>query len=145
MPPALKAITRAPGSHQGAARKPGRRAGRPTGRGPGALPRYLTQDELTRFRRAVVAGGEPRDVALFGLMYRFGLRAIETTMLLLEDLDLSRGRLRIRRAKAGDAKEYPLPRDLGPVLRRYLRKRIDRGPFVFTGRHAATQPGLPAL
>ncbi len=60
-------------------------------------------------------------------MYRFGLRASETTLLLLEDLDLARGRIRIRRAKGGDAKEYPLPRDLAPVLKRYLRKRPDRG------------------
>src|SRR5262249_33647342 len=78
-PAVLKAIPRASAGRLAPARKAERRAGRPTGRGPGALPRYLTQDELARFRRAVVAGGELRDVALFGLMYRFGLRAIETT------------------------------------------------------------------
>ena len=40
------------------------------------LPRYLTQQELQRFRRAVAAGDSLRDVALFGLMYRFGMRAV---------------------------------------------------------------------
>lgn len=109
------------------------------------LPRYLTQDELARFRRAVVAGGDSRDAAVFGLMYRFGLRAVEVTMLLREDLDLARGRIRIRRAKGGDPKEYPMPRDLVPVLRRYLRRRGDRGPFLFTGRESTNQHGLRVL
>jgi len=78
-------------------------------------------------------------------MYRFGLRAVEATLLLVEDLDVGRGRIRIRRAKDGDAKEYPLPRDLLPVLRRYLRKREDKGPFLFTGRESNNQHGLRVL
>lgn len=86
-----------------------------------------------------------RDAALFGLMYRFGLRASEATTLLLEDLDLARGRIRIRRAKGGDAKEYPLPRDLVPALRRYLKKRADHGPFLLTGRESNNQHGLRVL
>jgi integrase/recombinase XerC len=105
----------------------------------------MTQDELGRFRRAVVAAGDLRDVVLFGLMYRFGLRAIEVTLLLVEDLDLARGRIRIRRAKGGDGKEYPLPRELTPRIRRYLRKREDRGPFLFTGRQSNNQRGLTVL
>ena len=118
---------------------------RPPNRGPGTLPRYLTQEELGRFRRAVIAGASARDIALFGLMYRFGLRATEVTQLMVEDLDLGRGRIRIRRAKGGDGKEYPLPRDLVPTLRRYLRKRLDRGPFLFTGRESNNQRGLRKL
>lgn len=122
-----------------------RQGTRPPGRGPGALPRYLSQEELGRFRRAVVAGGSLRDIALFGLMYRFGLRASETTTLLVEDVDPARDRIRIRRAKGGDAKEYPVPRDLVPVLRRYLRKRPDKGPFLFIGRESNNQHGLRVL
>src|SRR5439155_25048186 len=117
----------------------------PPNRGPGTLPRYLAQEELGRFRRAVVAGASARDIALFGLMYRVGLRATEVTRLVLEDLDLGRGRIRIRRAKGGDGKEYPLPRDLVPTLRHYLRKRLDRGPFLFTGRESNNQRGLRKL
>jgi integrase/recombinase XerC len=78
-------------------------------------------------------------------MYRFGLRAVEATRLLVEDVDLARGRIRIRRAKGGDAKEYPLPRELPPLIRRYLRKREDRGPFLFTGRQSNNQRGLTVL
>lgn len=121
---------------------PDRRGTRPPGT---PLPRYLTQEELARFRKAVVAAGVPRDVALFGLMYRFGLRAEEVTRLLVEDLDIGRGRIRIRRVKNGDTKEYPLPRDLVSPLRRYLRKREDKGPFLFTGRQSNNQRGLTVL
>jgi len=145
MPARQNSIIRLPARPPAARRKPDRGRARPTGRGSGALPRYLTQEELGRFRKAVVAGDSPRDVALFGLMYRFGLRASEATLLLLEDLDLARGRIRIRRAKGGDMKEYPLPRDLVPVLRRYLRRRDDRGPFLFTGRESNNQHGLRVL
>lgn len=139
----LKAITRAKVVPLGAPRRRDRRRPQPPGGGP--LPRYLTQEELARFRRAVVAVGELRDVVLFGLMYRFGLRAVEVTRLLLEDVDLVRGRIRIRRAKGGDAKEYPLPRDLYQPLRRYLRKRTDHGPYLFTGRESNNQRGVTVL
>lgn len=109
------------------------------------LPRYLNQEELARFRKAVLAEGNARDVALFATMYRLGLRGIEATELLLEDLDLHRGRIRVRRAKHGEAKEYPLAQDLVPILRRYLRKRTERGPFLFTGRESNNQRGLIPL
>lgn len=139
-------IIRLPAGRPRSRQRPDRAGARPpTGGKERLLPRYLTQEELGRFRRAVVAGGSARDVALFGLMYRFGLRASEATLILLEDLDLARGRIQIRRAKGGDAKEYPLPRDLAPVLRRYLRKREDKGSFLFTGRESNNQHGLRVL
>jgi site-specific recombinase XerD len=93
----------------------------------------------------VKSGGSSRDLALFGIMYRYGLRAVEVTMLLREDVDIGRRRIRIRRAKHGDAKEYPLAADLVPVLKRYLRRRIDRGQFLFTGREATNQRGVREL
>lgn len=37
------------------------------------LPRSLSQEELRRFYKAVRANGSLRDLALFGLIYRFGL------------------------------------------------------------------------
>lgn len=142
MPSAQKSITRAVGTPL----RPHRAA---AGRGPRPpcppLPRYLTQDELQRFRRAVVAADSLRDLVLFGLMYRFGLRAVEVTRLMIEDVDLARGRVRLRRAKGGDAKEYRLPRDSVPAMRRYLRQRTDRGPFLFTGRQSDNQHGLAVL
>ena len=123
-------------------RKSKTRGRRPT---DSTLPRYLTQEELSRFRRAVHAGGDLRDMLLFGLAYRFGLRAVEATRLLVEDVDPTRGRIRIHRAKSGHTKEYPLPRDFGRLIRRYLRKRVDRGPYLFTGRQSTNQRGLTVL
>ncbi len=145
MPGRQNSIIRLPTGRSRSRQRPERTGARPPTGGKNRLPRYLTQEELGRFRRAVVSGGSSRDVALFGLMYRFGLRASEATLLLLEDLDLARGRIRIRRAKGGDAKEYPLPRDLVPALRRYLRKREDKGSFLFTGRESNNQHGLRVL
>ena len=137
-----KAITRAT-IHPLRAPQSAKRGGpRPPSQG---FPRYLTQEDLASFRRAIVAAGLPRDVALFGLMYRFGLRAAEVTLLLVEDLDLARGRIRIRRTKGGDWKEYPLPRDLVPALRRHLRQREDKGPFLFIGRQSNNQRGMIPL
>ncbi len=120
----------------------GRKRGRPP---EPPLPRYLTQDELGRFRKVVHASGSQRDIVLFGLAYRFGLRAVEVTRLLIDDLDLSRRRIQIRRAKAGHPKEYPLPADLVGPVRRHLRSRPDRGPFLFTGRQSTNQRGLTVL
>jgi len=82
---------------------------------------------------------------MFGFMYRFGLRAVEVTRLLVEDVDLARRRIQIRRAKGGDPKEYPLPGNLVGLLRRYLRVREDRGPYLFTGRQSSNQRGLTVL
>lgn len=120
--------------------------GRPTYEpGPGALPRYLIQEELGRFRRAVVAGGSARDVALFGLMYRFGLRVSETTLLLLEDLDLARGRIRIRRAK-GRRREGISPATRPGARAEALRPETPRPRTVpFTGRESNNQHGLRVL
>src|SRR5207249_11392399 len=78
-------------------------------------------------------------------MYRYGLRSHEATLLELHDVVLHRRRIRVRRAKGGDTKDYPLTEDLLPVLRRYLSKRDDRGPFLFTGRQSNHQQGLTVL
>lgn len=139
-------ITRRPRGAPGARRKAERAHVRSKTRPADApLPRSLTQDELRRFHKVVRRGGSIRDLTLFGLMYRFGLRVSEAVALQLEDIDLTRGRIRIRRSKGGDSKEYQLPRDLVPLLRRYRRQRVDRGPFLFTGRESTNQHGLHVI
>lgn len=117
--------------------------GTPPPRAP--LPRHLTQEELQRFRRAVLEPGRVRDIAMFGLMYRLGLRACEVVRLQLGDLDLGRARIRVHRAKQGHSKEYLVPRDLRSSLRRWLRHRRAQGPFLFTGRESTNQRGLSVL
>ncbi len=46
-----------------------------------SLPRYLTQEEVRRFFAVITS---PRDRALFTLIYRYGLRVEEATLLTLE-------------------------------------------------------------
>ncbi len=95
------------------------------------LPKYLTQDELTRFFGVIPS---PRDRALFALIYHYGLRVDEATMLTLDDLDLKNYRIRLRRLKNGLGGEKPLWRHTAKLMRAYLRVRKDAGPYLFTGR-----------
>ncbi len=77
------------------------------------LPKYLTQDELTRFFRAIP---NPRDRALFALVYHYGLRVEEARqgdggqacLITLHDLDLKNHRVRLHRLKNGLGGEKPL-------------------------------------
>ena len=62
------------------------------------LPKYLTQDELKRFFGAIPS---PRDRALFAVIYHYGLRVDEATMLTVEDVDLKNHRIKVRRLKNG--------------------------------------------
>lgn len=98
---------------------------------PSHLPKYLTQDELHRFFAAIPS---PRDRALFAVIYHYGLRVDEATMLTLEEVDLKNHRIKIRRLKNGLGGEKPLWRHTAKLIRAYLRVRNDAGPYLFTGR-----------
>ena len=95
------------------------------------LPKYLTQDEVKRFFAVIES---PRDRALFTVIYHYGLRVDEATMLTTEDLDLKNHRIRIRRLKNGLGGEKPLWRHTAKLLRAYVRIRTNAGPYLFTGR-----------
>jgi integrase len=71
-----------------------------------SLPKYLTQDELERFFAVIRF---VRDRALFALIYHYGLRVDEATMLTLEDVDLKNHRVRLRRLKNGFGPLCPQP------------------------------------
>jgi integrase/recombinase XerD len=100
------------------------------------LPKYLTQDELKRFFAAIAS---PRDRALFGLIYHYGLRVGEALMLTVSDVNFKNHRLTIRRSKNGLGGEKPLWRDSARLLRRYIQDRRDVGPYLFTGRKGPLQ------
>ena len=95
------------------------------------LPKYLTQDELTRFFKAITS---PRDRVLFGLIYHYGLRVDEATAITVHDIDLKNHRIRILRLKNGIGGERPLWRHTAKPLRAYMRVRNDAGTYLFTGR-----------
>lgn len=69
------------------------------------LPRYFTQPQLRAFFAVI---DEPRDRALFALIYHYGLRVGEVALLLRSDVDLERGRIVIKRLKGGAWREHPL-------------------------------------
>ena len=101
------------------------------------LPKYLTQDELARFFAVIPS---PRDRALFAVIYHYGLRVDEATMLALEDVDLKNHRIRLRRSKNGLGGEKPLWRHTAMLLRAYLRVRRDAGPYLFTDLRGCCYP-----
>jgi integrase len=111
------------------------------------LPTYLTQAEI---RALFAAISNLRDRKLFGLAYAYGLRLSEIVLLDRNDVDLERGRIRIRRLKGGLSGERPIFRNLLPLLRQYLESRRDNAEALFTGlpgqaQEAADSGSLPLL
>jgi integrase len=94
------------------------------------LPSYLTQRQV---RQLFATISNPRDRALFSLAYAYGLRVGEIVLLDRDDIDLERGRIRIRRLKGGLSGERPIFRSLLPLLRQHLESRRDREQALFTG------------
>ncbi len=99
-----------------------------------ALPRYLTQEEVKRLFSVITS---PRDRALFALIYLYGLRVEEATLLTLESIDLKNLHIRIQRLKNGVSSQKPLWRHNAKLLRSYFRVRQDAGHWLFTGRQGA--------
>lgn len=93
--------------------------------------KYLSQDETERFFSFI---DNPRDKALFSIIYLYGLRVSEATLLRVEDIDLERKRVFIRRVKGGLQGERPLFRIAERLVKTYLRKRVPTGDGLFTGR-----------
>jgi integrase len=100
------------------------------------LPSYLTQWQV---RQLFATISNPRDRALFSLAYAYGLRVGEIVLLDRDDIDLERGRIRIRRLKGGLSGERPIFRSLLPLLRQYLESRPHRGEALFTGSPGKTE------
>ena len=77
---------------------------------------YLTEDEVRRLMQGARRRGRHgyRDATLILMTYRHGLRVSEVTSLLWPLLDLSQGRLHVRRVKQGAASVHPL---CGPEIR----------------------------
>lgn len=100
---------------------------------------YLTKREVERFF-AAIPRENLRDLLLFELMYWFGLRRREATMIRVND-DLLHGIVWIERVKRGDSHKHRLRRKTLALLRRYLRERPDDGnPYLFPSRQS---PGAP--
>ncbi len=96
-------------------------------------PRYLTQTEVRRFFASI---DDPRDLALFAVMYHHGLRVGEVLLLQRGNVDLERERLFVRRLKGGTWSEQILFVDTAKLLRELMARTegTDSDP-LFPGRY----------
>ena len=88
------------------------------------LPLGPSQDDVQRLIAS--AEGNLRDRALLLLLSRYGLRAGEASNLRLDNIDWEAGLLTVRRPKAGRTDRYPLSREVGDAILRYLREARPR-------------------
>lgn len=95
--------------------------------------KYLTKQEVERFFGAIPRRNV-RDVLLFDLIYRHGLRRSEAALLTLDDL--RDGKIWVERCKHGVSNAYPLHPRSKLLLRGYLRRRRDASPYLFPGKSA---------
>lgn len=93
--------------------------------------KYLTQDELKRLLSVITS---KRDKAIFLLAYRHGLRVSEVGMLLVEDVDLDRGRIRITREKGSLGGEQRMEADEVKALKAWKKERKDGCQYLFPSR-----------
>lgn len=101
------------------------------------LPRYFTQPQLTAFFEVIV---DPRDRALFTLIYHYGLRVGEVALLQRQDVDLVRSRIVVKRLKAGFWSERPLFTACAALLTQHLGRVVaEPSAPLFDGRGAALQ------
>ncbi|SKD92192.1 phage integrase family protein [Mycobacteroides abscessus subsp. abscessus] len=99
----------------------------------------LSDDELRALIKA--CGGrefrDRRDEAIVRLMAETGMRAGEVTGLAVEDVDLPRGMITIRRGKGGKGRIVPFSPQTGRAIDRYLRARrthrLADGPILWLG------------
>lgn len=100
------------------------------------LPRYYSKEEVQRFFVAIPRSAA-RDLAMFDLIYRHGLRRREATLLRRSDIAFfgRTGAIRITRLKGSNSGVYHLHPTSGRLLRAYLRDRGEDGnPYLFVGR-----------
>jgi site-specific recombinase XerD len=100
------------------------------------LPRYLREEQIKKLFDGI---DSPRDLAMFKLMLRCGLRVEEIAKLTLAALDLDRGQVFVYEGKGGKDRIVYLSKDAYQSLVQYLKVRpcsrakklflVDKGRF----------------
>jgi type 1 fimbriae regulatory protein FimB/type 1 fimbriae regulatory protein FimE len=99
---------------------------------------YLTEKEIERLMDA--AGQNRwghRDATAILLAYRHGLRASELVNVRWDDLDLTSGRMHVRRAKGGVTSVHPIGGKEMRALRRLQRESSVKSVYVFVSERGA--------
>jgi integrase/recombinase XerD len=100
--------------------------------------KYLTKQEVERFFHAIPKENV-RDVLLFDLIYRHGLRRSEAALLRLDDV--RGGKIWVARRKHGISNAYPLHPRSKVLLRSYLKqRRHDECTYLLRGRRRTPAP-----
>jgi len=98
---------------------------------------YLTEREVERLIEAAKQNRSGHwDATAILVAYRHGLRASEVIVLRRDDIDLTTGRLHVRRAKGGDASVHPISARESRALRKLLRE-APKSPQVFISERRA--------
>jgi len=93
---------------------------------------FLDEPEMDRLLEAAKKGRYGvRDHLMMMMMYRHGLRVSELIAVKCSDLNLQQSRLWVRRLKNGLSVEHPVPGDELRAIKRYLRKRGSKLPWLF--------------
>jgi integrase len=94
---------------------------------------YLTEAEIERLLKAARKGRwGHRDATLILVMVRHGLRVTEAVDTKWDQIDWSKGPLRVRRLKGGIDSVHPLQGDELRALRQLQREQEPKSGFVFT-------------
>ena len=112
---------------------------------PPPPPRALADDDVAKLVAALARAttmGERRDRVLFTVMLRCGLRLGSAIGLNVEDVDLQRATLRLRRTKGGGEFVAFVPDDVVELLRGHIGARTS-GP-LFLGSQGARLGGRQA-
>jgi Phage integrase family len=78
-----------------------------------------------------------RDATAMLIAYRHGLRASELVAMRWDDIDLTTGRLHVRRAKGGLTSVHPIGAKESRALRRLQRETQTPSPYVFVSERGA--------
>jgi integrase len=95
--------------------------------------KYLSEEQVEKFFSVMK---NPRDVAMFRVMYHRGLRASEVGMIQLSDWNRERDRIRFSRLKGSNGGEYHLTSREVRCLRAWLKVRGSQAGPLFPSRES---------